>query len=444
MRREANQANQGSGGRRETGGALKRPARWVAGGLAVAVVLLGAASCGDDSGDGAASGVEAGVTGDGGEVDGGDGGAPIDPERRACEDYYRAIVERTEACGFVGRLDPRHKLCPDILFARGSAVTGERLEACLAALRERPCAESLEAIEACAFSGTVPPGGECLHDSQCQSGTCASGGPQRCGQCTTRLEIGSACSGGGSGIPTSCARGAVCRSDAGEPPTCKAVTPTPTLNVGDACSATPGPLRCPWEAPCLSSTLLSEAGTCQPLPKAGQPCLVHAEGSTPVCARFHRCAPSTESLFGVCVLIENPGALDSDCGGSSECSPELFCDFRRCAPRRAEGQPCRYNDQCEVNTFCFLEPDSQGRCVRARAAGESCAQGAIDGGAYNHPTCLDDGHCSISGSADSGLQSTCIPTMRGPGESCGGLYACVPPGVCGASGACELLACGAN
>lgn len=421
--------------------------RWLLGALVLfgSASGLGAAACGTDApASNDSNPVEAGVDEGGREP-------PLSVEA-ACEDHYRAYVERAKSCGLPRELDPKYKLCAELATAPGSNTSAAQWTACAKAVREQPCVEFQYsvALEACAFYGLLPAGGECRFGAQCASGVCYAFDkeePWQCGQCTALTPAGEECGNvDAQGVLRTCPSGLSCSGRDGGTRTC---APAPRdhlnlLNPGDACEIAPDAARCPIHAPCMTTVPHASKGTCRALPGPGEPCASYLVVSEGICAFGARCAASTEFLLGVCEAIENPGELDSYCRSDDGCNEGLYCSAWRCAPRRADGEPCLSVSECSKESLCRQDsPSRLGRCERALAPGADCAQPVGDGGAVTLLRCLD-GRCERETTeADGGVPGyVCVGNVRGPGETCSEFVPCVSPAWCGDAGTCAITLCG--
>ncbi len=349
----------------------------------------GAASAGS-AGKAGSAGSGTGGSSSGGAPAGGSAGTSAGPRatdslRYACREYLRAACERREACtgadpaGCLTTLDS----CPDYLFSPGTTRTRESVLSCADAYRAQACDEVIaNKPPACATVGTLPPGSDCLFNSQC-AGDCDGFG--NCGQCIERAPEDGACSVSiacqpwqacdgvtcldspnftqperlpGAACEYSCITGYVCaRATASAEATC---LPNPAL-------AAP----CYYEAyddgdanhgACALDSYCKADFTCAPLPGQGEAC-ADVEPTRARC-RFDVC------VNGVCPVVDNPGATCStssavDCKGETRCRCPTAeaCAQGSCVYVREEAESCTgTHDLCAYGTTC-----TQGVCVATDA-----------------------------------------------------------------------------
>ncbi len=226
---------------------------------------------------------------------------------------------------------------------------------------DRNCDEAVafcdETTEVC--QALYDEGHECAWDYQCRHGlVCRASGPgpspRKCLQRALPSTEGEPCS-----SDWDCATGLICSNDAcveqsavGGP--CDVTNKNrdcldgnvcdydrstgmwrcvPPRSEGEGCVA---PFACARGLWCNTMS----GGICQSLPSVGEPCQTFCAGGA-WCDRAaspHVCRP--------------PGSAGDPCGGSgfafTTCEPGLFCNNADvCEPRRASGEPCTANDDCQ-------------------------------------------------------------------------------------------------
>jgi hypothetical protein len=263
-------------------------------------------------------------------------GGPAGSASTPCGDYFDAI--NANPCGTgptlpdaeTARLRSRfEQVCASYTTLPGSQITGEDIESCAAAIQAGGCAAEGTTPEVCNVLGTLPAGGACNENFQCQSGVCfqtatvGEAGPalDDCGKCQMVPGVGQSCT-------TNCAPGAACDTSM-TPPTCVAVT---QVAAGATCNGT--------TTVCGAGFYCDSGGTCAALLATGQAC-----GSN------GPCAPPATCLGQTC---QAPGATGAACGLDSDCAAGLGCGVgsMTCGPVvwASAGQPCGDLTRCLVGS----------------------------------------------------------------------------------------------
>lgn len=244
----------------------------------------------------------------------------------------------------------------------GSVIYHEdRLEACLAGIRETECtttafwqifSDALGADCRQVFEGTLAEGEPCWIHEQCVSRSCETMLCDLaccegvCGPARVAAAIGESCA------DTSCVEGAHCVAA-----TCVARQPS-----GAACMPPEGDSV---SRECIEGTVCDRnddgTGTCRPLPALGEPCI---EG---------RCADlgaSCDYTMGICVEVHAEGET-CDPSGYGVCGLGLRCDLeRKTCERMTAGGPCSigvFGYDCGPGAYC-----DEFTCQSQKANGELC------------------------------------------------------------------------
>lgn len=320
--------------------------------------------------------------------------------------------------GDYARCVTRADLLPDAVTRRRTAellaagrlrFDADAARRCLDGLRASVCAEpaACEAV----FVGATPLGAPCIDRGECAGDAwCAyrdRDGRYSCpGRCTARLPVGEQCFGDNEACSTAGASGRVqctydpARSGQSSPFTCVDRGPLTVVPEGGECADRgdgSAPLRAC--APGLDCGYVSNASgvvsACKPPAAAGDFCTRYCQPGA-LCefdnSRFsQRCLPFVvRNVEGDRCVQGNSGAeacnvlLGLDCVagrcqrvgtgaersvcftnrfGLSNCNLGLFCDpaTMTCQRRRADGMPCRNDDECEVRNC--ESTDTGGRCA---------------------------------------------------------------------------------
>jgi hypothetical protein len=274
--------------------------------------------------------------------------------------------------------------CAPTLAALEGAVAAAELDyfelagrACVDALGARPCGEGwrldLLAVPACAdaFSPRVEPGGTCSSVVSC-AGDAACAGATCPGACVARAGINAPCD-----VGQPCADGLYCGLPSRR---CLAA-----VDRGSPCALS------------LSGNPCEPGSWCDATMPANPVCRA-AKGRGEGCVRDEECAGGARCLRNRCAAgLAGDGCLaDDDCGAILACAggrcveplaPDVACaeagppcaeglactssaGASLCRPRLLPGAPCGPGAACDLGRC------EAGRCVRAAADGEACADAA--------------------------------------------------------------------
>jgi hypothetical protein len=258
---------------------------------------------------------------------------------------------------------------------------GSKAQACLDSVSTRTCAEMLERdSDEClaALDGTVPLGGACTLDEECQGRAVCRSSTGICpGQCTGLLVAGQACVQDGdcqSGLQCSsetklcvapaaegqpceygappCGPGLLCLGkddDNKAPGVCETPAAALSAPAGGVCDPTNGQL-CQVGSSCALQGVDALAGTidwsCVPVGTylAGGDC---KPGFPDACASGHYCKTGGDILAllgGTCTLI--PAAGEACGNGMSQCQPGAVCVSGICQNLVSNGVSCAADDMC--------------------------------------------------------------------------------------------------
>jgi hypothetical protein len=312
----------------------------------------------------------------------------------ACMAYALAVCTRQAQChGGSGAecLRTVTLSCPDLTSSPGSTRTVEGLHACAKTYQALPC-EQLDADElpACVTPGTVPLGGACAFNSQCQSLSC--GGEESCGFCVPSAREGEPCSSTtGICLGNLVCEDSKCTRSAGTAPggdvkdvggTCSTHSdckPELHCHNGSTCAAYPTlGESCSVARTCRNDSYCELDGlTCKAYPALGQPCGVDGfTGVAGYCAGEARCSRTSIGV-GTCVELPivgqacliDPETLMPD---YLPCALTARCDATqappRCTARATKGQACGTAQDCTAGLSCLC-PDGKSTCT-ARVCGE--------------------------------------------------------------------------
>lgn len=323
-------------------------------------------TAGTPSEDGGAEGNDEGRAGSA-NTGGGSGNVLQQAQYEACINYLIAGCTRLAECNgsrqVLSSCLQKTLPCPDFLFADGSTRTLQGIEACTEEHRHMSCA-LLPDGPSCATPGTRLPGAPCQFGTQCSSTVCRAQ-PGQCGVCATPALTGDPCADPNVECPSTdvCLEGVCTRAQARDP--------KPKLfDVGMECTDT---AQCLFGLLCDAVTMTTGRGTCQPLPKPGQPC------------RYE------------------PGAVRPSCAGA--------CDQAgTCQPLPTLDQVCDPNYGCDETSLCSPQSDELPRCIARHAAGEPCLTTQLESErfvAFPSGMCRKGSYCGDCVTFDQGCK--CVP-----------------------------------
>jgi hypothetical protein len=269
-----------------------------------------------------------------------------------------------------------------------------------------------------------------------------------------------------------CASGLYCKYA----PTDMSQTCTPLGDTGAACTS---------PDQCVSNFCNPGSMTCDAHGNEGDPCMTmndcrnelfcnaqascekkHPNGGA--CAANDACANNgCDMATGICGMPD--GTACSPNGGASICASN-YCDsmMMKCAPPKANGQPCMYASECSSNWCgssshtCEAHCDSSTPCP----AGQFCPHGSSDavcqplgtnGAACENPTDCMSGYCNpLHGTCSNkpqigdacSLGAECYPLSycemgkcarrHAPGDACDAIDGCQDPFLC-MNGTCQPM-----
>jgi hypothetical protein len=304
----------------------------------------------------------------------GDAAAPESDAATACEHYVQAFCTRELQCNILNSASLSScmqfaELCPDYLFSSGSTRTPLQAEGCAADVLAQSCDDlSLAANLACETPGARQVGQPCNYDSQCETLACSVGQPGGCGLCTAALGPTDDCV----SAQGRCPLDDVC--DLLGTRHCVAVA-LAAHGPGQGASCGPSNL-CADPFVCYVAGADAQAGSCQPSPADGTPCMrLILSNGVAACYPFDTC---------------------QDIGG------------QQCVARVPLGQPCNVvpnGDPCIIGGYCdILDAGTAGICQSNRAAGQPCAVEILPGGDRSLGGCMS-GICA---------GDTCAPVPPAP------------------------------
>jgi hypothetical protein len=301
-----------------------------------------------------------------------------------------------------------------------AAFNVDEAVACIAGAATAACANAEVGLSSTAcrgmVTGTVAPGGACLHNQECANANAVCQPTGATGGCSGVCVI-------------DCGSAADC-------PTGLACDPSTRECVAIPCSTTSD---CGADAGLTCDT---DGGFCvdPPLPGAGEPCAALGNcAAGAVCNNFDNictelagsgqmCFGSNSCVSGLqCAILpsgsaecEGPAAPGESCDPTvaSACAGGLQCltspSGVTCQPSGFEGQACSgAPGSCACDLLCENITNGAGTCLPPALLGESCDI-TVAGSCAAGLTCIPD-------SADSG--STCWP-LASLGDSCVSLYQC--------------------
>ncbi len=276
-----------------------------------------------------------------------------------CRRHLACYGYATETCTSVAAL------CPDYYFNDSSNRTVAGVQACLPALAQMTCTDVAMLITPACLTvpGKAAVGSPCLHTTECQT-YCNSPVLNSCGVCNqgTRVGPGQAC-----GTTQFCNPADYCHEGT---KTCASKASIVYAAQGQPCDFLAVPsVGCAGDLMCARPSETVTGGTCRPVPKVGEPCLMNGfPGNPSVCGPGLRC----EQM--VCRPVDV-------CGDAGMCDPSRFCrtfnGISTCVLLAAEGQPCRLLSPelpCVANLRCTmaLEGNQDGVCVKPAGQGDGC------------------------------------------------------------------------
>lgn len=315
----------------------------------------------------------------------GDGAIPLD---RLEDEMARAICAAYDRCPLlVGRLDDEAWLLGsstaecvanlemlaafwlDVLRSRGRLAVekgtakydGAAARACLDAFARASCEEisKMDAlVPVCPdiFQGTVPVGGSCRINEECNGGWCDAEPHEKCpGICVAWLATGEDCSGS---WDRRCAPGLWCD------PNLFRCTERSSAAEGESCA---GEVGCAYGLTCDEGTSL-----CRPLKLVGEG---EVCGNGALCDRGLRCFSAADKQTCKRVSVGHtegaacwPEMYDAAC----DLTDGLFCDpyKSRCVLLPGAGEPCLYGEVCDPwQAFC---DEATGTCREMLPSGAPC------------------------------------------------------------------------
>ncbi len=320
----------------------------------------------------------------------------------ACRAYVEARCLKQDQCG----LEPfaqcigLESLCPDLLFAKGSTATPDSVAACAASIAGLTCFQATFGPR-CLPAGTLPGGAACAFNAQCASYAC-SGQDKQCGICAALAQPGGSC--GTDNIE--CPEGQRCD---GTSRVC--VSNDPEAGTGLPCTG-----ACAGILSCITSSPNADAGTCQPDPSPGQPCVYYVglpglscgQGFNAAWCRFS----GADQDSGVC---QAPAEAGGPCGPRPQqpynvavCDQALDCrqvnGGRACQSHGEAGAPCGLLGGdlvgCDPMSTCSASPPDAGTCLAVPtppAVGDPC---------------VGDAGCGrlacVQGSCAMGIEPSCL------------------------------------
>jgi hypothetical protein len=179
----------------------------------------------------------------------------------------------------------------------------------------------------------------------------------------------------------------------------------------DACMKSVGELSC--------ADFDNSSANCENIftPKVapGQTCQADLECVDGTC-EFAKDAPS-----GSCVAKPAPVALGGACMTNGECAEGLYCNAAKCDTRKADGQDCNDDDECQAGA-CVGDAQGPGKCGKV-CEGGGPGPGAIDktlesiGGEFVVAECGKFFDCCVGAELDTVL----FPGIRAESQ-CLGLF----------------------
>ncbi|MBM4346031.1 MAG: hypothetical protein FJ100_21870 [Deltaproteobacteria bacterium] len=294
--------------------------------------------------------------------------------------------------------------------------------ACIAALKETcdgldlvtgppPCQQM--------YQGSLKDGAACNFNVECASHYCY--GPENCPRfCKKRVALGGVC-----GKADLCVAGAVCFGG-------KCVANV-LKDVGAACGELKckkglycnekekcAPLNkagqaCDLSGSCVPGSQCIDSGTggsCQPMPKSGEPCSPNPFSDASVLCAAGLICFHTGGDDGTCkpkAAIGGPCTNTSDCGGwDMNCFAATAGGTKTCQLLPSKGGACQPGDLAFGQWSGCLDPYtcSSGVCIDVPKAGEPCAADLLK-------PCVEDAYCNFL--------TTMCEAMPGQGEKCFGI-----------------------
>lgn len=329
-----------------------------------------------------------------------------DSPAEACIAYAWAVCSRREECrgtseGSIYNCTSATLGCPDLSLSPGATRTVEVLKACAATYVALPCEEvRAEKLPACVTPGTRMRGEDCLFASQCSSLSCAQA--DSCGQCGVRAAKGESCA----QFDVECEVGTTCNveTDLCEPPL-PFVDTTPGPNEacvpntgckpgsycktdglgGGVCAAQAKTNESCAEAPCAFGDYCAAADSiCREYPLPGLPCGLDRSGSL-ICDGRGICEAAAGATSGTCKPMPKAGEpciVPSDNPANPACyTAGLHCDTKVsppiCKGAGIAGEVCLSHNDCLGLSTCGCAdplaadcPDK--RCIELKVAGHPC------------------------------------------------------------------------
>jgi hypothetical protein len=325
----------------------------------------------------------------------------------ACREAIATQCRRQSVCRgidpatCVAAISPFADRCPEYYFNPRSLRTVADIEACLTALGQAPCTDiAMLLTPPCLKNGTGAAGTACLYNTECEFGC-----PDGLGNCATCRAAAWAATGAPCDSTHFCATTDYCHI--------ATRTCTPKASIVHAAEGQPcdfyaqPPIGCLGDLVCARPSSGGTAGICRPIPKVGEPCAMTGDvvGAQPLCGPGLACDAQMR-----CQPAPPPS---NGCGDGGACDAASFCrgafgPQAACAPRAAEGQPCRLTDTteglelaCPIGIRCVLTPDAgfNGTCTRLGSIGDTCDTARP----------CNDALCSVAGRCTPYAVAACQP-----------------------------------
>lgn len=260
-----------------------------------------------------------------------------------CGLYPPTVQDCVESIKNQGDFDLKRTL--ESVEAERTIYDGAAAAECLAGLDAASCSEQPGDDCDAVFVGTIPGGGLCYDQNECQGVDARCNRPDCQGQCCAGSCLDATPLGGDcSGSDSFCADGDACVNvDQGPNP------PTFTCYSGEQ------GIECSSDYHCDSGLYCGPSSYCVPALAGNAPCSQNSQ-----CLESLSCVGEGAGVQGSCKDVSMLGAsCDTDCDGNLFCDPPIDGTLGTCVMKRGISGSCTSNSHCQEQLYCR---DSDSSC----------------------------------------------------------------------------------